>query len=143
MDTTPSTSNVMDPTHPDYVVPPPPPDVLTLSDILNDQSILLAKEQADKTLLDTIGAQTVSNLRPKLVEWVLKGQPTTFPLLSLDIRTPSCCSDGVSRNLSDYIQFCSGKTIEEHVALLQAKLPDITVSFANISGITTVVVLKV
>jgi hypothetical protein len=129
-----------DPTHPG---PPPPPDILTLSDLLSDQSVIVSKEQADKTLLDTIGTQTVSNLRSKLVEWVLKGQPTTFPLLSLNIQPPSCCSDGVSRDLADYIQFCSGKTIQEHVAILQAKLPDITVSFANMCGITTVVVLKV
>jgi len=131
----------LDPTHPDYVAPPPPPDVLTLSDLLNDQSVLVAKEQTDKALLDTIGAQMVSNLRPCLVEWVLKGRPSAFPLLSLDIQPPPCCSDGVSRSLDEYIQFCSGKSIAEHVALLQAKLPDITVSFANIQGKVTVVVV--
>jgi hypothetical protein len=134
--------NVMDPTHPDYVAPPPPPDVLTLSDLLSDQSVVVAKELADKSLLETIGTQSVGNLRPKLVEWVLKGRPDAFPVLSLDIRPPSVCSDGLSRNLPDYIEFCSGKTINDHVALLQAKLPDILVSFANIGGITTIVVLK-
>jgi hypothetical protein len=134
--------NVMDPTHPDYVAPPPPPDVLTLSDLLSDQSVVVTKELADKTLLETIGTQSVGNLRPKLVEWVLKGYPAAFPILSLDIRPPSVCSDGLSRTLPDYIEFCSGKTINDHVALLQAKLPDILVSFANIGGITTIVVLK-
>jgi hypothetical protein len=134
--------NVIDPTHPDYVSPPPPPDVLTLSDLLSDQSVVVAKEQADKTLLETIGTQSVSNLRPKLVEWVLKGRPDAFPILSLDIHPPSVCSDGLPRSLPDYIEFCSGKTIVDHVALLQAKLPDIHVSFANIGGITTIVVLK-
>jgi len=135
---------VIDPTSMNYVSPPaPPPDILTMSDLLNDQSVVVSKEQADKTLLETIGAQTVSNLRPKLVEWVLKGQPSAFPLLSLDIQPPACCSDGVSRSLHDYIQFCSGKSISEHVGLLQVKLPDISVSFANISGMTTIVVVKV
>jgi len=122
---------------------PPTPDILTLSDLLADQSILLAKEQADKSLLDTIGTHSVSTLRPKLVEWVLKGQPTTFPLLRLNIQPPSSCSDGVTRDLADYIAFCSGKTIQEHVALLQAKLPDITVSFANLGGMVCVTVLTV
>jgi hypothetical protein len=134
--------NVIDPTHPDYVASPPPPDVLTLSDLLSDQSVVVAKEQADKTLLETIGTQVIGNLRPKLVEWVLKGYPPAFPILSLDIHPPSVCSDGLPRNLPDYIEFCSGKTINDHVALLQAKLPDIQVSFANIGGITTIVVLK-
>lgn len=134
--------NVIDPTHPDYVGSPPLPDVLTLSDLLSDQSVVVAKEQADKTLLETIGNQVVGNLRPKLVEWVLKGQPDAFPILSLEIHPPSVCSDGLPRNLPDYIEFCSGKTINDHVALLQAKLPDIHVSFANIGGVTTIVVLK-
>jgi hypothetical protein len=121
---------------------PPPPDVLTMSDLLSDQSVVAAKEQADKTLLETIGIQSVANLRPKLVEWVLKGRPDGFPILSLDIRPPSVCSDGESRSLSDYIEFCSGKTIQEHVGLLQAKLPDIQVSFANFGGAVAVTVLK-
>jgi hypothetical protein len=133
---------LLDPLYPNYVAPPPPPDILTLSDLLSDQTVVLAKEQADKALLDTIGSQTVSNLRPKLVEWVLKGYPPAFPILSLGIQPPSPCSDGVTRDLSDYITFCSGKTIVEHVALLQAKLPDILVSFANIGGMVCVTVLK-
>jgi hypothetical protein len=120
----------------------PVPEILTLADLLADHDIVVAKEADDAALLDTIGSQTISNLRPKLVEWVLKGYPPAFPILSLDIRPPACCSDGVVRDLSDYITFCSGKTITEHVSLLQAKLPDITVSFANIGGVTTVVVLK-
>jgi hypothetical protein len=121
---------------------PPPPDVLTMSDLLSDQSVVVAKEQADKALLETIGTQGVSNLRPKLVEWVLKGRPDGFPILTLNICPPSACSDGESRNLADYISFCSGKTIQEHVALLQAKLPDIQVSFANFGGAVAVTVLK-
>jgi hypothetical protein len=121
---------------------PPPPDVLTMSDLLSDQTVVVAKEQADKLLLETIGTQSVGNLRPKLVEWVLKGRPDAFPILSLAITPPSVCSDGETRDLTDYIPFCSGKTIREHVALLQDKLPDIQVSFANFGGVTTIVVLK-
>ena len=119
----------------------PPPDVLTLSDLLNEQSIIQSKEETDRGLLETIGTTPVVNLRPKFVEWVLKGCPSAFPILSLDIQPPSRCSDGETRNLPDYITFCSGKTIEEHVAALQAKLPDIQLSFANIHGKVTVVVI--
>jgi hypothetical protein len=141
-ETPPSFQLSNDPSSPDYVAPPPPaPDVLSLADLLSDQTILLSKEQTDKTLLETIGTQSVANLRPKLVEWVLKGRPSAFPILSLEIYPPSICSDGGVRNLPDYIQFCSGKSIVEHVALLQAKLPDIRVSFANFGGVTTIVVL--
>ena len=122
---------------------PPVPDVLTLADLLADHDFVLAKEAADAALLDSIGGQSVQGLKPKLLEWVMKGQPDGFPILSLDIKPPAQCSDGVARSLPDYIEFCSGKTIQEHVGLLQAKLPDIHVSFANIGGMVAVTVLKV
>lgn len=120
----------------------PPPDVLTFADLLNDHSIVQSKEQADKALLDTIGNTPVSSLRPKFVEWVMKGCPSGFPILSLDIQPPAKCSDGEVRDLGTYVQFCSGKTIDEHIALLQAKLPDIELSFANIQGKVCVIAIK-
>ena len=119
----------------------PGPDILTLADLMGDQTILLAKEQADKVILDGIGTQSASSLRPKLVEWMLKGCPSAFPLIGVNIAPPTRCSDGETRGLADYIQFCSGKTIEDQVALLQVKLPDIRLSIANFQGVVTVVVL--
>ena len=121
---------------------PPPPDILTLDDLLADHDLVLAKEAADKSRLDSIWGQPVQALKPKLLEWVMKGKPDGFPILELMIVPPAACSDGVARSLSDYISFCSGKTIQEHVALLQAKLPDIQVSFANFGGAVAVTVLK-
>lgn len=115
-------------------------DVLSLDDILNDHSILVAKEAQDKATLDQIGSQHVSALKPKLVEWVGAGKPNAYPIMILDIQPPATCSDGVSRGLSDYITFCSGKSIEEHVAMLQAKLLGMSVSYANISGQVAIVV---
>jgi len=122
---------------------PPPPDVLTLADLLADQDLLLAKEAVDKNRLESIGSQSVQGLKPKLLEWLMKGKPDGFPILQLEIVPPAQCSDGVARSLPDYIEFCSGKTIQDHVGLLQAKLPDILVSFANIGGMVSVTVLKV
>ena len=121
---------------------PPPPDVLTLADLLADHDLVLAKEAVDRNRLESIGGQSVQGLKPKLLEWLMKGQPDGFPILQLEIVPPVQCSDGVARSLPDYIEFCSGKTIQDHVGLLQAKLPDILVSFANIGGMVCVTVLK-
>lgn len=123
--------------------PEPVPDFLSLDDILSDHEILVAKEQADKALLDQIGSQHVSALKPKLVEWVGRGKPHAYPVMMLSIQPPAKCSDGVERNLADYITFCSGKSIEEHVGLLQAKLAGMSVSFANIGGQVAIVVSPV
>jgi len=140
-------NNVVPPGDPSYIMPPstepPPPDVLTLADLLSDQSVVQLKEQADKATLETIWTQPVANFRPKLVEWVMKGRPSAFPIFMINVQPPPRCSDGETRDLADYIQFCSGKTIAEHVGLLQAKLPDIQLSFANIGGSIAVVTLMV
>lgn len=118
----------------------PVPDILTLDDLIDEAALLLAKEQQDGDALRTIGSQSAVSLKPKLVEWVTKGKPNAYPIMELLIEPPPQCSDGISRNLPDYIEFCSGKTIVEHVALLQAKLIGMTISFARISGKVAVVV---
>lgn len=118
-------------------------EVLTFAELLNEQTIVQTKEELDKGLLEGIGNQSIYSLKPKLVEWVMKGCPNAFPVLSIQVQAPSRCSDGEVRTLPEYIKFCSGKTINEHVSLLQAKLPDITVSYANISGNIVIVVSKV
>ena len=129
----------MDPPLEPYV---PPPETLTLQDLMNETPILIQKELNDKALIETIGSQSIQSLKPQLVEWVLKGCPAAYVILSLDVQPPNTCSDGVARTLQEYVAFCSGKTIQEHVAMLQVKLPDIFVSFANISGQISVIVSK-
>ena len=115
-------------------------DFLSIDDILSEHSILIAKEAQDKAIIDQIGSQHVSALKPNLVEWVGRGKPNAYPIMMLNIQPPAKCSDGVSRDLAEYISFCSGKSIEEHVALLQAKLSGMTISFANINGQIAIVV---
>lgn len=123
--------------------PAPVPEILTFADLLSEQTVVQSKEDTDKGLLEAIGNQSIFSLKPTLVEWVMKGCPNVFPILSIQIDVPSRCSDGQVRNLPEYIQFCSGKSIDEHVSIIQAKLPDIAVSYANIGGSIAIVVSKV
>jgi hypothetical protein len=118
------------------------PNVLSIDDLLADQSALLSKENGDRATVESIGTQSVFGLKPKLVEWALKGFPSAYPILELNVSPPSLCSDSVARNLYDYIQFLTSKTIEDHVAILQGNLQGMVVSFANMNGVTTLVVSK-
>jgi len=121
---------------------PAPPAPITLSDILNDIQVIQQKEAADKATLESIGNSSADSLRPKLIAWALANFPNAYTLMEVTVTPPAQCSDGVVRNLTDYITFCSGKTIQEHVALLQAKLADMTVSFANLGYAIGIVVSK-
>ena len=137
-----SGTELLDSLYPGGAPPPPPPDVLTLADLLADHDVVVAKETSDGALLESIGSQSIQALRPKLLEWVMKGRPDGFPILVLTIQPPAQCSDGAVRDLPAYIEFCSGASIVEHVERLQAKLPDIRLSFANISGDVCITALK-
>jgi hypothetical protein len=122
--------------------PPPPPAPITIADILSSVEVLQQKEAADKTVLDAIGTASVESLRSKLVAWALAGFPNAYTLMEVTVNPPPQCSDGVVRDLTSYIMFCSGKTIQDHVALLQEKLVDMTVSFANVGYAIAVVVSR-
>lgn len=121
---------------------PPPPQIITLSDILNEKSVLTAKELSDKALIDSIESLSLDILKPKLIQWALNGFPNAFPIYEFSLTLPDCCSDGNHRCLAEYITFCSGKPIQDHVALLQARMPDIAVSFCNTGRSIQIVVSK-
>jgi hypothetical protein len=118
------------------------PTTITLADILNEQQFLLQKEADDKRALDAIGNITFDALRSTLIHWASIGFPNAYTLMQVSIVPPAVCSDGASRGLADYISFCSGKTINEHVDILQQKLPDMAVSFANMGSHIAIVVSR-
>jgi hypothetical protein len=127
-----------------YFIPRPPvPDVLTMADILGEQSVLVAKEQTDGDAIRAIGTSSVLGLKSVFVEWASKGFPDNYPLLTVQVSPPPVCSDGVVRSLPDYIEFCSGNSLSHHISLLQAKLPDIRVAYANLGGSIAAILSRV
>ena len=121
----------------------PPPDILTMADILGEQSVLVAKEQTDGDAIRSLGTASVLGLKPVFVEWASKGFPDNYPLLKVEVSPPSICSDGVIRSLPEYIEFCSGNSLSHHIGLLQAKLPDIRVAYANLGGSLAAILSRV
>lgn len=133
--------NVFVPSPPSPGEPVPPP-ILTMNDILNAREVILAKEAVDGQAFTAIPNQSVEFLRTRMIEWAKNGFANAYTLFTIPVTVPEVCSDGVSRNLTDYITFVSGKTIQEHVGGLQAKLPDFDVSFANFGGNVGIVVSR-
>jgi hypothetical protein len=126
----------------DTNVAPLPPPPITINDLLNSVEVLTKKEADDKLLLESISNFSLTQLREKLVLWALAGFPNVYEIHRIVIAPPQTCSDGVTRTLADYIVFCSGKTISEHVGILQEKVTDIIVSFANMNTYISIVVSK-
>jgi hypothetical protein len=122
---------------------PTPPEILTMADILGEQSVLIAKEQADGAALRSFGTASVLGLKPVFVEWASKGFPDNYPLLTVQVTPPPLCSDGVVRSLPDYIEYCAGQSLSSLIDQLQAKLPDIRVSYANLGGSVAAILSRV
>lgn len=123
-------------------IPLPPPKI-TVADILASQEVLVQTEATHKALVDGISQMDITSLRNKLVLWGTLGFPNVYVIHEVAILPPACCSDGVSRDLANYITFCSGKTIQEHIALLQELVADIDVSFSYTGTTIQIVVSKV
>ena len=85
---------------------------------------------------------TFETLKAKLVQWAKAGFPNAYEIYQVHIVPPTVCSDGTTREITDYIQFCSGKTIHEHVSVLQAKVTDMVISFANMGSYIGIVISK-
>jgi hypothetical protein len=126
-----------------FIPGPPVPDVLTMADILSDHSVLVAKEQTDGDAIRYFGTASVLGLKPAFVEWASKGFPNNYPLLTVQVVPPPVCSDGVARSLPDYIEYCSGTSLAHQIGLLQAKLPDIRVAYANLGGSLAAILSRV
>lgn len=123
------------------IVPPPTP--ITVDDLLNSIELVSKKEAEDKLTIENIGTISSDSLKTKLISWAVAVFPNVHEIYRVSIVPPTQCSDGVARSLSDYITFCSGKSISEHVAVLQEKVSNIIVSFANMGSHIAIVVSKV
>lgn len=121
---------------------PPPPQTISIQDILGSAEVVQNREADDKDKLEAIGVISFEALRASLLQWANRGFPNAYTIHEVPMAAPSVCSDGVTRNLPDYILFCSGKTINEHVDVLQQRLVDIVVSFAYSGSAILIVVSR-
>ena len=127
------------PDEPIVILPPP---VISMNDILSSVELVIQKETADKATLESIGTIGFDDLKNKLLTWGTLGFPNVYEIYRIVITPPTVCSDGVSRSLGDYIEFCSGKPIQDHVAVLQQRVQDMTISFTNMGTYIGIVVTK-
>jgi hypothetical protein len=126
-----------------FQVEVPAPTVLRLDDLLSHSTVLLQKEAADAATLAALGNPNINSLRSLLVSWAVTGFAGSVRIAEIAITPPPLCSDGVSRDLADYIQFVSGKNIYEHLGVLAAKLPDFRVAFVYMGSSIQFMVSKV
>jgi hypothetical protein len=105
-----------------------PPRIL-LSDLMSQASVLQQQESTDTASLTALATPDVSDIRNKMTAWLASGMQGACNLVRVPITPPNVCSDGVSRNIYDYIVFLSGKSILEHMKAFQDLLPEFEVGY--------------
>jgi hypothetical protein len=100
--------------------------MFSISNILDEQQIISRREAADASEIDRIANMDPEDMRAKLMTWATTGFPAGYPILEITLHQPLQCLDGVARSMIEYVPYLTNKTVEQHLALLQAKFIDIT-----------------
>jgi hypothetical protein len=107
----------------------PPISQVLLSDILSDVDVIRKQETDDRAMFATVSSPDLTDIRTKLTSWVAGGKTAPCDLVRVPFVTPNVCSDGIARSFFGYIEFVSGKTIDDHLATFQTALPDFEVGY--------------
>jgi hypothetical protein len=105
-------------------------DVISIADLLNEQSIILQKEEADVNRLNAFFAPTMDSLRAALLAWATKNFPPVEKIGTLVLDPPDLCSDGEKRTLPYYIEYILKDSITNKLNGLNAKTQGMSFTFS-------------
>lgn len=86
-------------------------NIISIDDLINDQSIILQKEQEDRNRLNAFFTPTMDSLRASLLAWASNGFPGIAIISTVRLEPPDVCSDGQRRTLPYYIEYLLNDTI--------------------------------
>ena len=138
--------NATGPTGPIPLFPLPtgptgPTYLLTLDQLMTNQTATLQQETNDRTELSAIVTPNMGQLNPLFVQWATLGFPSNYTLLSFNIVPPTTCSDGTTRNMYDYISYIIGKDLGDSVTKFDGFFQGMTIAY-NITGSTLTIVVS-
>jgi hypothetical protein len=84
------------------------PYIATLDELMASHEAVITQEQTDITNLQALKNPSREGFRSKLFQWASLGFPDLYIVQSININPPNICSDGVTRNLGKYIEYCLG-----------------------------------
>jgi hypothetical protein len=119
-------------------------DAVSMDDLMNDRSVILQRESTmTANLTDKLINVGAASLKPKLLEWASLNFPAIFVLISVPVDLPDVCSDGVSRSIHPFLEFCLGMKLSDVVASISKKLPGMEVSYSYTNSYVFIHVSKV
>ena len=106
------------------------PNIASMDELMASLGAIVSKETADKQNVSSLLYQTRDTLRAPLFQWAAIGFPDIWVIQSFTIDPPPICSDGESRVLLSYFEYCLGKPLSEAIDEIQLKLTGIKLSMS-------------
>ena len=115
--------------------------LLTLDQLMTTQNSARQQETTDRTDLQALVTPNMNQLNPLFIQWAASGFPDNYTLLSFNIVSPSPCSDGVTRNMYDYISFLIGMDMSAAIVRFDGFFQGMTIAY-NMTGSTLTIVVS-
>lgn len=107
-----------------------PPHIATMDELMASFGVLVNKETTDRATVATLLNQTRDTMRASLFQWAAIGFPHIWVIQSFTLDPPPMCSDGASRNVAEYFNYCLGRDLNDVVQDIRVKIVGIALSMS-------------
>jgi hypothetical protein len=108
-----------------------PPHIVTIDELMSSYEATLAQELLDKTTLSILINPSREAFRPQLFQWAGAGFTDSYIIQTFSVNPPNICSDGVTRNVGKYIEYCIGTDLGSLVQSMAALMTGIKPSWST------------
>ena len=116
--------------------------IATIDELMASHAAVLTQESADRATLEPLLNPTPDAYRPQLFVWAAAGFPNVYVIRTFSFTPPSTCSDGVARDLVEYVRYLLGTQVEPLIAVIQSMLTGIIASYSIEDGALRIHVTK-
>jgi hypothetical protein len=111
--------------------PVEPPNIATLDELMSSHAVVVAKEAVDRESLTRLITPTRDQYRSQLFQWAGLGFPAIFIIQTFELIPPTYCSDGISRNSVEYLNYLMiPTTLDSALETIRSLMPGILVTFS-------------
>ena len=117
-----------------YTGPVEQPYIATLDELLSSYESTIAQETVDKLALSVLTNPSRESFRPQLFQWAAAGFPNGYIIQSISINPPNICSDGVTRNVGKYVEYCIGTDLGSVIQSMSALMTGIQPTWSTLGN---------
>lgn len=104
--------------------------VVDIAELLVSHGAVKTQEAADRLILSPLLNETRDTLRPQMFAWAAAGFPSIYVIQQFTVSPPAVCSDGVTRNVYDYVEYLLGQEMGLTIAAVQAMCIGVQISYS-------------